>query len=76
MFKITDIYGYTYWINARHIKSLEPREVDGRTVYRSTVTEGITHYTQIRTIDGEYWNAQATVEQLLKLIPFYFGGEQ
>jgi len=76
MIKITDICGDTYWINARHIVQIEYREVS-EYMYEnySDLIEGLTHYTLIKTVDNRDYEVNATVEQLLKLIQPYLGGE-
>ncbi len=77
MIKITTVTnGSIYWINARHIVQMQYREVCEYMYKHYDIPDGITHFTLIRTVHGREYEVNATVEQLLKLIQPYLGGEQ
>lgn len=77
MIPIQTVCGIIYWINPRHIAQLEYREVSNW-MYKNydDLIDGVTHYTLIRTVHGREYEANVTVEKLLKVINPYLGGDQ
>ncbi len=77
MIRINSIYDAIYWINPRHIIQIEYRAVSDYMYqeYSNLIPNGVTHYTLIRMLDGREYDVLSTVEELLKLIQPYLGGE-